>query len=120
MQALTSDDSKYGNRYNRSRIVELYESGWSVSRIAKAAGSHRTTIYNHLAAAGVKMRDDRLTNPGVAPKTHCAKNHEYTEKNTRVDKKGHKHCRTCDNERARRRYREKIIEQFIAEQTGNR
>jgi len=29
-------------------------------------------------------------------KTHCKYGHEFTEENTRTDKKGHRRCRTCN------------------------
>ena len=41
-----------------------------------------------------------------AAKTHCFKGHLLDEKNTRVDKKGHRYCRTCHLERQRRYYHE--------------
>jgi hypothetical protein len=38
--------------------------------------------------------------PYKKPITHCPQGHEYTEKNTHINKKGHKKCRTCNRERA--------------------
>lgn len=40
-------------------------------------------------------------------KTHCVKGHEFTEENTRVNKRGHRACRACDREAANRRLAEK-------------
>lgn len=34
-------------------------------------------------------------------KTHCPKDHEYTEENTYVDGKGSRNCRTCAREKSR-------------------
>lgn len=30
-------------------------------------------------------------------RTHCSQGHEYTTGNTRLDRYGHRHCRTCSN-----------------------
>ena len=35
-------------------------------------------------------------------KTHCIRGHEFTPENTRIDKRGHRVCRTCARERMRR------------------
>lgn len=32
-------------------------------------------------------------------KTHCPQGHEYTPENTRIDRNGKRHCRTCDGAR---------------------
>ena len=32
-------------------------------------------------------------------KTHCPQGHEYTAENTRIDRNGKRHCRTCDGAR---------------------
>lgn len=40
-------------------------------------------------------------------KTHCKRGHKYDESNTRVDKKGHRHCNECDRE-DRFKYYDKI------------
>lgn len=42
---------------------------------------------------------------GNTIKTHCPKGHPYDETNTHIDAKGSRHCRTCNTERARLRYR---------------
>lgn len=42
-----------------------------------------------------------LTN---ARKTHCKHGHEFTEANTKIDVHGHRSCRTCLRETARRHY----------------
>jgi hypothetical protein len=36
-------------------------------------------------------------------RTHCPKGHEYTPENTRTEKNGHRHCRTCDRDHERKR-----------------
>lgn len=38
-----------------------------------------------------------------ALKTHCPKGHPYSPKNTRVDKRGSRHCRACHRDRVYRR-----------------
>ena len=35
--------------------------------------------------------------------THCKHGHEFTPENTRVSKDGHRECKTCKNERQRKR-----------------
>lgn len=39
---------------------------------------------------------------GNSAKTHCDSGHEYDEKNTRINKHGHRECRACDREKHRR------------------
>ncbi len=39
-----------------------------------------------------------------ARKTHCIRGHEFTSKNTRVDRNGHRACRACQRLRSRDRY----------------
>jgi hypothetical protein len=34
--------------------------------------------------------------------THCRSGHEFDERNTYMDSRGRRHCRTCANQRARR------------------
>lgn len=80
----------------RRTIAQLYQQGHRVSEIAAVVGLHRANVYNHLSAAGVERRDDRLSLPGKPRSTHCAQGHEWTEENTRVDKRGSRHCRMCE------------------------
>jgi hypothetical protein len=37
-----------------------------------------------------------------AGKTHCVRGHEFTVENTRVNRLGHRYCRTCHRERNRK------------------
>jgi hypothetical protein len=37
-----------------------------------------------------------------ARKTHCVAGHEFTEQNTHIRKEGHRECRACARDRARR------------------
>lgn len=39
-----------------------------------------------------------------AEKTHCPQEHEYTESNTYIDRKGSRNCRECKNMRRRKDY----------------
>ena len=38
----------------------------------------------------------------AAVKTHCVNDHEFTEANTYIDRKGHRYCRPCRAARMRR------------------
>lgn len=40
---------------------------------------------------------------GPVERTRCRRNHEYTEENTRLNKRGYRECRTCANDRAKRK-----------------
>lgn len=80
----------------RRTIVQLYQQGHHVNEIAAVVGLHRANVYNHLNAAGAERRDDRLGLPGRPRATHCAQGHEWNEENTRVDKRGNRHCRMCE------------------------
>lgn len=53
----------------------------------------------HLEAV-TQLENVRRAEP--AQRTHCANGHEFTERNTRRDKFGHRHCRACNALRARR------------------
>jgi len=37
-------------------------------------------------------------------KTHCPEGHEYNDENTRISKRGGRHCKTCHAEKERVRY----------------
>jgi hypothetical protein len=37
-------------------------------------------------------------------KTHCPSGHEYTPENTYLNRRGHRFCRACNNNRSRRGY----------------
>ena len=112
-----SDTAKYGKRYSRTKIVELYQSGLSVPEIARRAKCHKATVYNHLTAAGVPRRDDRHTLPG-APKQNeiCRNGHKRTKENTRVRPDGTNDCLDCQRARDRRKSADRIIQQFVTEQ----
>lgn len=81
--------------YNRTLIVQLYNDGLHVQEVADQVGCSRSAVYRHLAAAGIKTRDDRL---GSKPRpTHCKRGlHEFTHENTRVDQRGYYHCKECE------------------------
>lgn len=52
------------------------------------------------AKGEVAIRDGRVAN---AVKTHCLRGHPFTPKNTRLDSRGKRVCRTCDRDRDRER-----------------
>jgi len=47
------------------------------------------------------MRDcaqkGRVCTTGQSNKTHCKRGHEFTAENTRLNKKGHRKCKACEN-----------------------
>lgn len=43
------------------------------------------------------LSKDRWAN-GNSKKTHCKRNHEFTEDNTRINPRGQRVCKTCDRE----------------------
>lgn len=53
-----------------------------------------------------------------AAKTHCHKGHEFTESNTRIDKKGARVCHICIIEKGRRKYQK--YKRHILEQKANK
>ncbi len=60
---------------------------------------------DHLAA--ITKLDNLLDSPNTLPgaairKTHCKHGHEFTPENTAYNKKGHRHCRTCQRLSAQR------------------
>lgn len=61
----------------------------------------------------VTCRENLLRGDGFAAaysrKTHCKHGHEFTLSNTRVAKRGTRHCRMCDKERYEKR---KAIKSF--------
>lgn len=52
-----------------------------------------------------------------AAKTHCPAGHQYDERNTHVDKTGHRHCRACDN--SRRKKRLVVLRQSVPAKAGS-
>lgn len=49
-----------------------------------------------------KMREERLKKPKVIA-THCQRGHEFSADNTKLDYRGHRHCKTCLFQSAQRR-----------------
>lgn len=63
---------------------------------------HCDPVTNEINIARGKFREWRR------PKaTHCVSGHEFTEANTYVRADGERNCRTCANERARRKRQER-------------
>jgi hypothetical protein len=78
----------------------MYQAGMHVPEISRELGCHRQTVYTALEKAGIERRDDRLTNPGVARRTHCKRGaHELTGDNVRTDGRGYRHCKACEQTR---------------------
>lgn len=50
-----------------------------------------------------KMRKGRHNN-GMSERTHCIRNHEYTESNTYYTPSGARQCKACRRQRDRERY----------------
>lgn len=72
--------------------------------VIQVCGTRRCVRKEHLEAVPRKERDRRAaiegrTNNGNAAKTHCPVGHEYTPRNTYVDRKGHRYCMTCQRAR---------------------
>jgi len=58
--------------------------------------------------ARIERLDRRLDGPRGRPrKTHCPKGHPYSGPNLRIAPDGHRICRTCKAEQARRSYDKK-------------
>lgn len=70
-------------------------------------------------ACGTTHRDHQTTQlrctikkrPEVRQRTHCPYGHEYTAANTLYTDKKYKACRTCRNDRDRKRRADKKLEQ---------
>lgn len=52
----------------------------------------------------------RICTTGKANMTHCHRGHAFSEANTMIRPNGHRRCKTCDNDNARRRYRARATE----------
>lgn len=63
------------------------------------AGGRRACVDGRCLVALPKITNLQLDNGSQL--THCMRDHEFTEANTRVDRRGHRHCRTCIAERQR-------------------
>lgn len=65
-------------------------------------------FYNPMCARCHVQHDNNLrgrSGNGKELRTHCPENHEFTDANTRIDKKGVRHCKTCHREKERARYK---------------
>jgi len=83
--------------------VDVGGNRYRASALAKKAGVKLDTIKSRALRPNITMED--MTNPDKLPplpSTHCARGHEFTEKNTLVTKEGWNRCRTCHNEKMRR------------------
>lgn len=58
---------------------------------------------DHLEAVTRAVNNDRKY--ARKPITRCPQEHEYTPENTWIDSDGWRHCKTCNRDRARARYR---------------
>jgi hypothetical protein len=87
---------------NREQIVALYQSGLTPGQVAAEVGCHRQTVYNHLYAAGVEMRDCRSNPPTQPRREFCGRGvHRLTDdagedtENVKYDKRGRRYCNPC-------------------------
>lgn len=49
-------------------------------------------------------RSDRILTTRLAKQTHCKHGHEWTPENTKITPRGHRYCRACGRENARKTY----------------
>ena len=83
---------------DRKDIVEMYLAGMTQTEIGKIVGLHRSSVYNHLRAAGVK-NDDRK-NSIMKRREYCKAGLHKMEKSARIDRYGARHCKECEAIRA--------------------
>lgn len=58
----------------------------------------------HLEPVTAAVNNSRRLH-GQTAKTSCHRGHAFTDENTWVDKRGHRHCRRCNRERSQQQYR---------------
>jgi hypothetical protein len=102
---------------------------WWTGEVQRSTGAHRYSyrllrgeipegfVIDHLCRTPLCVNPDHLepvtrgenvlrgigTSARNRQKTHCVNDHEFTPQNTRVDENGHRNCRTCERDQARRR-----------------
>jgi hypothetical protein len=70
--------------------------GLEVDRICRVRNCVEIAHLQLLTPHANKMRADHTQHSiNLRARTHCKRNHEFTEANTRWDKTGRRNCRTC-------------------------
>lgn len=116
------DNCRWASRKDqqRNRRIAVYVTvggdRYRAVDLAEQSGLKTDTIVAR-AAAGLSLEEVMSPIRRVAPtwhfavegrkraaqaRTHCREGHAFDAANTRVDKNGWKHCRTCHNNKARR------------------
>lgn len=97
----------YGNLYHRSlgdfphRVLMILLHG-PISEglmVCHKCGNHGCVNPDHLYVGTMKQNARDTVNQGrhlEANKTHCIHGHPFDEENTRICKRGKRHCKTCE------------------------
>jgi hypothetical protein len=75
-------------------IVDRAAEGLSLSGVVSPIKRHFSGAIGLASQIAAQMQRER---------THCKRGHEFTSENTRITPEGWRNCRTCHNEKMRRR-----------------
>ncbi len=85
------------------RVAWVWSRGTEPDQVHHRCGVKACVNPQHLEAVSRKDHAKRHPgrNSGNSLKTHCPAGHAYDDKNTYLDRRGHRHCRSCGRDRKR-------------------
>lgn len=90
------------HRFSYERLVGAVPDGLQLDHLCRVRRCVNPTHLEPVTPRENTMRSSSFI-PDNAAKTHCDSGHAFDRKNTHVDSKGHRVCRTCNRLNARRR-----------------
>ena len=94
---------KHGHKYTPENTIRL-GNGWRQCRECKRL-SLRAWYEKNRERIIAERKAKRKARQPVTKKTHCKHGHAFSEENTRLDRRGHRVCKTCQRLAMRRHRR---------------